>query len=309
MHRLIAQTAASIRRAWISLVLHLRDENPDPSPYTDLRGLDTGIASFAAAERLAYLHAGAATATAASPSAVIRKKILYFDDADPSVMSWAERNRLDLIRQITFEQRAMIRYALSVAQETGENPRVTAQRILDDIGLTDKQAAAVESYREALTSGQYAAALRRELSDGRSDRVIRAAAEADRPLTDAQIESAVSRYRTNMLRLRAETIARTEAQRITHQASDDAYGQAVRRGDLNADQLEGEWIATRDPRTRDSHAAMHGQRQPWGEPFISGAGNELRFPGDPEADGKETINCRCTRVVHLRPSATLRNAA
>src|SRR5262245_55518876 len=125
MVRLVAATAARIKRAWAELVVQLRSANPVAElqhrlHVRQLAGLDTAIEGFAAAQHTAFLGAGMATVrwAAAQLRAQIRKKELTFDEADPGVMSWAEQNRLDLIRDIDFETRVMIRYALSVAAET-----------------------------------------------------------------------------------------------------------------------------------------------------------------------------------------------
>lgn len=48
--------------------------------------------------------------------------------------------------------------------------------------------------------------------------------------------------------------------------------------------------------SRESHMDMHLQRRRQGEAFISGAGNELRYPGDRAAPIEEWINCQCYLV-------------
>lgn len=316
MSRLLSGTQTALTRAWATAIRHVRDSNTVADvadrirwhfgPERLLVGLEDAIASFATAEHNAYNSAAVATARYASSPEPIRKKLLGFDPVDPEVLSWAERNKLDLVTGLTFEQRSVIRAMLIRIEEEGTNPLVAARDILDSIGLTPGQEAAVDSYRDALTSGRYSQALQRELSSGVSDRSIRAARDADRLLTDDQIDRAVTAYRQNAIRLRAETIARTESQRIAHQGSDGLYAQAIRRGDLDADQIECGWLHSPGAKGRDDrefHKSMHGQTRAWGEPFISGLGNELMFPGDPDAPAKETVNCRCTRTVRIKAVA------
>lgn len=48
--------------------------------------------------------------------------------------------------------------------------------------------------------------------------------------------------------------------------------------------------------TRDSHAALNGVEIPENEKFRSIWGNELRYPGDPEAPASEVINCHCVLI-------------
>ena len=87
------------------------------------------------------------------------------------------------------------------------------------------------------------------------------------------------------------TIVRTETTRIENASRLDAfiYGEK-----LGLD-LEKEWIATIDGRTRKSHRGLNGQRVPIDEPFSNG----LMYPG---ADGSadEVIGCRCTMTSDFK---------
>ncbi len=76
--------------------------------------------------------------------------------------------------------------------------------------------------------------------------------------------------------------------------------QSIDSGAVSADLVDQKWNAIEDGRTRDSHRPMNGQLQPWGSPFISGAGNRLRFPGDPLAPISETAQCRCNKTFIIR---------
>jgi hypothetical protein len=60
-----------------------------------------------------------------------------------------------------------------------------------------------------------------------------------------------------------------------------------------------EWIATRDGRTRDTHASADGQVVLIGQPFSLGS-RAAQHPGDPSLPASETVNCRCT-VAFLTP--------
>jgi HK97 family phage portal protein len=94
--------------------------------------------------------------------------------------------------------------------------------------------------------------------------------------------------------VRAERIARTEVI--------SAYNAATTRGAeaLPRDVvIAREWIATRDSRVRDSHAAADGQVQLVGLPFTV-SGRAASYPGDPSLPASETVNCRCA-VALLTP--------
>ena len=57
-------------------------------------------------------------------------------------------------------------------------------------------------------------------------------------------------------------------------------------------ELENEWLATLDNRTRHSHRRLDGERVKVGQKFSNGC----RFPGDPEGKPAEVWNCRCTMI-------------
>ena len=88
---------------------------------------------------------------------------------------------------------------------------------------------------------------------------------------------------------RAMTIARTE----THKAANTTqYTKAEWAAQESGLKVEVEWIATNDARVRDKHRHANGQKRPIGQPFNVG-GEAMRYPSDPRASAKNTINCRC----------------
>ncbi|MDO4610977.1 phage minor head protein [Corynebacterium sp.] len=99
---------------------------------------------------------------------------------------------------------------------------------------------------------------------------------------------------------RARRIARTETQRMIQAATMHA---ARVTQDTTGEPLEKAWVATLDPRTRDTHFAADGQRVPLDAKFTLG-GHECDHPGDPALPAHECINCRCS-VVLLAPDDPL----
>lgn len=61
-------------------------------------------------------------------------------------------------------------------------------------------------------------------------------------------------------------------------------------------EMEKQWLATLDDRTRDSHALMDGERVPLDENFSNG----LEYPADPSGEPEEIYNCRCTLVTAIK---------
>ena len=64
-------------------------------------------------------------------------------------------------------------------------------------------------------------------------------------------------------------------------------------------EMEQEWLATLDGRTRHEHRLLDGQRVAVGEAFHVG-GVPIRYPGDPQAPGYLIYNCRCTLVSAVK---------
>ncbi len=61
-------------------------------------------------------------------------------------------------------------------------------------------------------------------------------------------------------------------------------------------EVQKEWMATLDARTRDSHRDMDGEKVDVGKEFSNG----LMFPGDPNGAPAQTYNCRCTMVSDVK---------
>lgn len=77
------------------------------------------------------------------------------------------------------------------------------------------------------------------------------------------------------------------------------------------------WIATKDDRTRDSHAAMDGVEVAYNEEFETPLGSTMLFPGDSSGKPADVYNCRCTvrtveknavpRTIRVRDPVTGKN--
>lgn len=221
---------------------------------------------------------------------------LAFDPTDPRTAALMRQNQLRFIRDFTQEQRRAVRRALSEAYEAGAGTLEAARTIQRSIGLTEAQVVAGENYARALEEGSREA-LDRALRDRRFDRTVSRAIRLGKPLAAEAILRMVSRYRDRQLASRAETIARTEGVRISNIARREALTQALETMGVSKTQVRRTWNSSDDKRTRDSHRSMDGQEVGMEEPFKSGAGHSLMFPGDPSAPAEEVINCRCV-VTH-----------
>ena len=83
--------------------------------------------------------------------------------------------------------------------------------------------------------------------------------------------------------------ARTSVTAAENAGRVDSY----RRAQSLGIELEQEWLATLDGRTRHTHRLLDGERVEVGGTFDNGC----RYPGDPEAPYAETCNCRCTLIA------------
>lgn len=113
----------------------------------------------------------------------------------------------------------------------------------------------------------------------------------ERTLRTAQLEGMGIDETIRMLRdspitkHRAKMIVRTESIRAMN------YAQLV-AADKSRFEMEKQWIAIEDKRTRATHghAGVDGQRRDLWELFSNG----LQCPGDPAGAAADVINCRCT---------------
>ena len=64
-------------------------------------------------------------------------------------------------------------------------------------------------------------------------------------------------------------------------------------------QMQKTWLATLDDRTRDAHAELDGETVDIDQPFKNSIGR-IMFPGDPDADGENVYNCRCTMITQIK---------
>lgn len=238
---------------------------------------------------------------AAPPTPPEPSVAISFDPSNPRAAELVREHRAEFVRGFSEQQRASTVQAIARAQLEGGHAKSTARAIRDSIGLTPEQEQWVANY-EASLRARSRNALQRELRDRRFDGRVQAAIDNNRPLTEKQIATAVDRYRKNALAMRAQTIALTEGQTAASAARDESLTQMLEQTGLPESAIEEQWNATRDTRTRDWHRSMNGQKQPLGQPFISGLGNRLRRPGDPAAPAKERINCRCAKTFSVRPT-------
>ena len=247
---------------------------------------DIDQATAVLASQSAAAHAFIAAEVAEELSTKLDKLISY-DGTNPRAVAVLARRRLELSTELVETQRQAIGETLRLGLENGWNPRQTAVAIRDSIGLTVPQTQWVANYRRKLENASRGA-LDNALRDARSDRAVARAAATGTPLPQARIDKLVERYAERQLNYRAEVIAREETLRSLEAAQDEAFQQVIDAGQLDADRVQLEWHQRSRPNMRDIHRPMDGQSRRFGEAFVSGAGNLLRFPHDPDAPLSES---------------------
>ncbi len=243
----------------------------------------------------AYTAAGANAAVGLTRDL---NRFISFDQLNARSVAYLQATRLDLVRSLQNDTRIVLQQVLSDGFRRGLAPVAIAREARASIGLTPLQQEIIENYRANLEA-RSSRALTRELRDRRFDRTVARAIRTDTPLRAAQIDRMVDRYRERWIKHRAETIALTEAQRAIHTGDEELWMQAADRAEIDPNDVVGIWHWSHVSRT--SHAAMDLQERPLGQPFLSGDGNLLRFPGDGPAS--EAIRCRCVVARGLRTEA------
>ena len=231
---------------------------------------------------------------------------------NPRAEQWIIEESSNLIVEVVEQQRQMARSLIAENAVRANNPRDVAVQLVGRynrntrkrhggiIGLTDNQQRWVSNAHAELVSGDYGSYLTRKLRDKRYDRTVLKALRSKTRIPSEKIEKMILAYRSRALRYRGEVIGRTESLRAMNVSHMHALEGVIEKGGITQRKnAKREWYATLgSPRTRDTHVAVHGQIRTLDETWTVG-NSELRFPGDPQGESKETIQCRCVTVSRV----------
>ena len=256
-------------------------------------------ANVTEAVRRAYIESGQFTMASDVPA----RFGADFNFTNPRSEAWLRESSSAFITYIDEEQRDTIQTLLTSGVNAGRNPRSIALDIVGRvspqtgrreggiIGLNRPQAAAAGRAREQLEALD-PAYFQRELRDRRYDSMVRKAIEADTPLSQADIDKISGRYADRLLKLRGDTIGRTEALAALNEASDESLRQVIEEGLAPPDAVKRIWRHSFGKNERPGHVAMDGTAVGVDEPFTNPeTGNQLMHPG--QGPASEVINCRC----------------
>ena len=261
--------------------------------------------------RAAYAQGGAFTLAKNVPA----KYNMDFDISNPRAESWLRFNSSKLITgDLLVGQRTAIRVMLENGMEFGKNPRSVALDIVGRIsketgrraggviGLNAPQAEWLKNMRNTLEHNPRAYFIedqitgkmkpRFTLSDRRFDKTVEKAIRTKTPIPEATRNQIAGNYENRLLKLRGDTIGRTEALRALNESADEALRQVVDDGLAPADSIIRIWRHSFSQNEREGHLMMDGQEAKLGEYFHNPlTGAALQYPGD--GGPEESINCRC----------------
>lgn len=260
---------------------------------------DAAFAEMAEAIRDAFKASGEFYMAAEVPS----RYGMNFRMTNPRVNAWLDRASSQLITgDLIPEQRRAVQIALSNGVERGRGPRSVALDIVGRINSTGRRAGGIIGLSEPQAAAYIRASgelggldphyFTRARRDKRYDAMVRRAIESGTTLTDKQIETISGRYADRLLKLRGDTIARTEAIAAANAAGQEAMEQVIDEGLAERGAVQKQWDSTRDGRAREAHWAANGSRVNIDLPFNIG-GEMLMHPGDSNGSAGNVINCRC----------------
>lgn len=276
------------------------------------------LSPFLNAINEAYEATGTVTAAqwprVRSPETNARFNIM-FNGRDPIAEAWLRYNSSELIANITSKQVEAIRVMLTAGLEAGDNPTTTALDIVGRIGQNGKRQGGViglsapqseylanaKAELRSVDSELLRNYLNRALRDKRFDGAVERAIESGKKIEAETVTRMLVSYSNRMLKLRGDTIGRSETLPALHAAQEEAVRQGIASGAFRAQDVTKTWRSAHDARVRNSHARMDGQKVAFDRPFLTPDGWQMKYPGDQSmgAPASETIACRCMAVIKV----------
>lgn len=184
----------------------------------------------------------------------------------------------------------------------GRLNRVTGQRVGGFIGLTAEQADYVISARAELTRLD-ASYFRRKRRDTTLDKLVMKAIKDGKPLSQKDLDRITEGYKSRLLQLRGETIAKNEAAVSIAMGREEGIRQAIESGQIEKATVR--WQHNLSVEPRHDHVAMgsagedgRGKVINFGE-YFEFADARMKYPHDPAGGPKHSINCRCTAIYRV----------
>lgn len=227
---------------------------------------------------------------------------LTYDPIAPAQVAQQQAGQSAWLKRVADTVEAVIDQDIRQGMTNGMTADEIARTIKATIGLTPRQAAAVENFRRLLENGD-AAALDRVLRDRRFDASVRRAIEGGK-LDEDKIDRMVARYAERYQAHRAQVIARTETLRATNAGRAAAWAQFADRKGLDQSAIRKWWQTAHDERVCIICSAiplMNPDGVPMGE-FYATPDGPMMMPPEPHP------SCRCSERFAITADAARGNA-
>ncbi len=262
---------------------------------------DENVLSFVSVLPNIFTFIGVAEAKAIDQALPVKlkQKVTVPIKFDPT-LERAMRVMLDLRNSMAndfrVDQQEALSHIISTSYGAGASIKQSLDHFKRHIGLSVAQLRSLDNYAKLISTNSIDA-LNRALRDRRFDRTIINAASRNVILSSAMQQRMLDRYRERLLQNRVNVIAKTSALSVLNLARHEALQQAFETTGLDESSVSRRWNTSMDGLARDSHRSMHRQVRGLNEPFVSGSGELLMFPGDPSAPATERLNCRCSVIT------------
>lgn len=178
---------------------------------------------------------------------------------------WVQQHIGVQIRNITETTMQTVRQTLQEGWREGLHPRVLARQLRGNIGLTPRQASAIEK---------------------------QAAKWTEQGMPARAVQKGVRQLQERAIRQRAETIARTETLAYSNYGSHSAIQQYVRRGIVDEGVLVRQWLPTTDAKACPECLSIPGMN-----PHGVGLHEEFQTPFGPLLLPPAHPACRCAVIT------------
>lgn len=244
-----------------------------------------------------FLEAAKAEAAHLADQLKVQKapsKLTDLDLTDPRIQRALTDPKLRFARDLTRQQRDLIRQSLVEGIRRGENADQLARRFQATVGLTRSQREQVAGYQRALETGS-TQALQYVMRDTKFDARVERSIDENDILDASQINRMVGAYAVNLRNYRAKIIAGAQSLQMVNSARNMATRQVAEAAGINPSRGRKRWVA-RLINTRETHEALHEQVVGMDEAFTSPSGARLQYPGDTSmgAGPAEIVNCQCS---------------
>ena len=244
----------------------------------------------------------------------LSKVVVRWDMTNPRATDWlANYSSTKITGDLIDDQVQAVQRVIAAGYNLGRGPNDIALDIVGRIGANGRRTGGVVGLSEQMAgwstnmrtylTNDPARALQMTKRDRRFDATIRRALENDKPLTRTQINRMVARYEDRLLKLRGNTIGRTETAQAVNAARIEAMRQGMVKAGITDDMIDKIWFhggPAPSGKERFEHIMLHKQEvQGINTPFMVGGIVPMQYPLDPAAPVDQVANCRCSYQISV----------